>query len=40
VLSLGGGKTIRWDLDAGLLLPAEARDMEDRIGRILKGKGS
>jgi hypothetical protein len=36
VLSLGGGKTMRWDLEAGLLLPVEAREMEDRISRILK----
>jgi hypothetical protein len=40
VLSLGGGKTIRWDLEAGLLLPAEARAMEERIDRILTGKAS
>ncbi len=35
VQSLGGGKTIRWDMEAGLLLPAEAKDMEERILRIL-----
>ena len=36
VLSQGGGKTIRWDVEAGLFLPAEAKDMEARIRRILK----
>jgi len=36
VLSLDGGKTIHWDIEAGLLRPAEAKDMEARIRRILK----
>jgi hypothetical protein len=35
VLSLQGGGSMRWDLEAGLLVPAEAREMEQRIRRIL-----
>ncbi len=36
VLALGGGQRIRWDIEAGLLTPAEAHEMEERIRRILK----
>ncbi len=34
ILTLAGGRKIRWDIEAGLLLPAEAREMEERIQRI------
>jgi hypothetical protein len=35
VQSLGGGKTITWNVEAGLLLPAEAKEMDGRIRQIL-----
>ena len=38
VRSLAGGATARFDMEAGLLTPPQARDMEALIGRILAGK--
>lgn len=38
VRSLAGGATVRFDMEAGLLTPPQARDMEALIGRILAGK--
>jgi len=35
VRSLPGGESVRFDMEAGYLSPAEATHMEDRIGRLL-----
>ena len=37
VCSLPGGESVRFDMEAGYLSPAEATQMEDRIGRLLAG---
>ena len=37
VRSLPGGESVRFDMEAGYLSPAEATQMEDRIGRLLAG---
>ena len=37
VRSLPGGESVRFDMAAGYLSPAEATQMEDRIGRLLAG---
>lgn len=37
VRSLAGGASVRFDCEAGLLTPAEAREEESAIGRILAG---
>ena len=37
VKNLAGGRSVRFDCQAGLLTPAEAREEEALIGRILAG---